>query len=54
MVDPPHLRDVEIGEESTRYWSLLDGRHSTTDAAQKAPSFSAAKGLIYYVPGVVV
>jgi len=32
----------------------LDGRHLATYAAQKAPSSSAAKGLVYYVPGVVV
>ncbi len=49
-----HLRDVETGEESTRCWSLLDGRYLATYAAQKAPSPSAAKGLVYYVPGAVV
>jgi hypothetical protein len=32
----------------------LDGRYLATYAAQKAPSFSAAKGLVYYVPGAVV
>jgi hypothetical protein len=32
----------------------LDGRHPATYAAQKTPSPSAAKGLVYYVPGVVV
>jgi hypothetical protein len=32
----------------------LDGRYLATCAAQKAPSSSAAKGLVYYVPGVVV
>jgi hypothetical protein len=32
----------------------LDGRHLATYAAQKAPSSSAAKGLVYYVPGAVV
>jgi hypothetical protein len=32
----------------------LDGRRPATYAAQRAPSSSAAKGLIYYVPGVVV
>ncbi len=35
-----HLRDVETGEESTGYWSLLDGRYLATYAAQKAPSLS--------------
>jgi hypothetical protein len=49
-----HLRDVEMSEESTRCWSLLDWRYLATYAAQKAPSSSAAKGLIYYVPGAVV
>jgi hypothetical protein len=49
-----HLRDVEMSEESTWYWSLLDGRYLATYAAQKAPSSSAAKGLVYYVPGAVV
>ncbi len=49
-----HLRDVEIGEESTQCWFLLDGRYLATYAAQKAPSPSAAKVLVYYVPGVVV
>jgi hypothetical protein len=32
----------------------LDGRYLATYAAQKAPSSSAAKGLVYYVPGAVV
>jgi hypothetical protein len=32
----------------------LDGRHLATYAAQKAPSSSAANGLVYYVPGAVV
>jgi hypothetical protein len=49
-----HLRDVEMNEESTRCWSLLDWRYLATYAAQKAPSSSAAKGLVYYVPGAVV
>ncbi len=49
-----YLRDVETGEVSTRYWSLLDGRYLATYAAQKAPSPSAAEGLVYYVPGAVV
>ena len=48
-----YLRDVEMSKESTRYWSLLDGRYLATYAAQKAPSSSAAKGLVYYVPGAV-
>jgi hypothetical protein len=49
-----HLKDVETTEESTRCWSLLDGRYLATYAAQKTPSSSAAKGLVYYVPGAVV
>ncbi len=32
----------------------LDGRYLATYATQKAPSSSAAKGLVYYVPGAVV
>jgi hypothetical protein len=52
--EPPHLRDVEMGEESTQCWSLLDGGHLATYAAQRAPSSSAANGLVYYVPGAVV
>ena len=30
-----HLRGVEMGEESTRYWSLLDGRYLATYAAER-------------------
>jgi hypothetical protein len=30
-----HLRDVEMSEESTRYWSLLDGRYLATYAAER-------------------
>jgi len=48
-----HLKDVKMSKESTRYWSLLDGRYPATYAAQKAPSSSAAKDLVYYVPGAV-
>jgi hypothetical protein len=49
-----HLGDVETTEESTRRWSLLDWRCLATYAAQKAPSSSAAEGLVYYVPGAAV
>jgi hypothetical protein len=54
---PPHLKDVERGEESTRCWSLLDGRYLATyavEGSEGAEPLSAAKGLIYYVPGAVV
>ncbi len=55
--EPPHLKDVETGEESiyTVFKAFtLDGRYLATYAAQKAPSPSAANGLVYYVPGAVV
>ena len=59
MLDPRILmvRDVETGEESiyTVFKAFsLDGRYLATYAAQKAPSSSAANGLVYYVPGAVV
>jgi hypothetical protein len=41
-----HLIDVETGEESTRRWSLIRRETPATYAAQKAPSSSAAKGLV--------
>jgi len=53
----PHLKDVETTEESTRCWSLLDWRYLATYAAEGLKSAmppSAAKGLVYYVPGAVV
>jgi hypothetical protein len=52
-----HLRDVEMNEESTQYWSLLDGRYLATyavEGSEGAEPLSAAKGLVYYVPGAVV
>jgi hypothetical protein len=52
-----HLRDVEMSEESTRCWSLLDWRYLATyavEGSEGAEPLSAAKGLIYYVPGAVV
>ncbi len=49
-----HLRDVEMGEESTRCWFLLDGRPRHLRGAEGAEPLSAAEGLVYYVPGVVV
>jgi len=52
-----HLGDVEMGEESTWYWSLLDGRYLATYAVEGSEGtepLSAAKGLVYYVPGAVV
>jgi hypothetical protein len=54
---PPHLKDVETTEESTRCWSLLDWRLLATYAAERlkgAEPLSAANGLVYYVPGAVV
>jgi hypothetical protein len=54
---PPHLIDVEMREESTRCWSLLDWRYLATyavEGSEGAEPLSAAKGLIYYVPGAVV
>jgi hypothetical protein len=49
-----YLRDVEMGEESTRCWSLLDWRYLATYAGEGAEPLSAAEGLVYYVPGAVV
>jgi hypothetical protein len=62
MLDPRILmvRDVETGEESiyTVFKAFtLDGRYLATyavEGAEGAELLSAAKGLIYYVPGVVV
>ncbi len=57
---PPHLKDVETGEESiyTVFKAFtLDGRYLATYAVEGlkgAMSPSAAEGLVYYVPGVVV
>jgi hypothetical protein len=52
-----HLRDVEMSEESTRCWSLLDWRYLATyavEGSEGAEPLSVAKGLVYYVPGAVV
>jgi len=62
MLDPRILmvRDIETGEESiyTVFKAFtLDGRHLATYAvkgSEGAEPLSAAKGLVYYVPGAVV
>jgi len=54
---PPHLKDVETTEESTRCWSLLDWRYLATYAAEGLKGVmppSVAKGLVYNVPGAAV
>jgi len=41
----------------TRYWSLLDGRYLATyavEGSEGAEPLSAARGLVYYVPGAVM
>jgi len=62
MLDPRILmvRDVETGEESiyTVFKAFtLDGRYLATyavEGSEGAEPLSAAKGLVYYVPGAVV
>ena len=62
MLDPRILmvRDVETGEESiyTVFKAFtLDGRYLATyavEGSEGAEPLSAAEGLVYYVPGVVV
>jgi hypothetical protein len=46
-----------MSEVSTRCWSLLDGRYLAiyaVEGSEGAEPLSAANGLVYHVPGVVV